>query len=32
MMLGTMWGLFAAAQAYKTQPNSAVSPAPVDAP
>ena len=25
MMLGTMWGLFAAAQAYKTQPNSAVS-------
>jgi hypothetical protein len=24
-MLGTMWGLFAAAQAYKTQPNSAVS-------
>jgi O-antigen ligase/polysaccharide polymerase Wzy-like membrane protein len=25
MMLGTMWGLFAAAQAYKTQPNSVVS-------
>jgi hypothetical protein len=25
MMLGTMWGMFAAAQAYKTQPNSAVS-------
>jgi len=25
MMLGAMWGLFAAAQAYKTQPNSAVS-------
>src|ERR1700733_3415626 len=25
MMLGTMWGLFAAAQAYKTQANSAVS-------
>jgi hypothetical protein len=32
MMLGTMWGLFAAAQAYKTQPNSAVSAKPVDAP
>jgi hypothetical protein len=25
MMLGTTWGMFAAAQAYKTQPNSAVS-------
>jgi hypothetical protein len=25
MMLGTMWGMFATAQAYKTQPNSAVS-------
>ena len=25
MMLGTMWGMFAAAQAYKTQANSAVS-------
>jgi hypothetical protein len=25
MMLGTMWGMFAAAQAYKAQPNSAVS-------
>jgi hypothetical protein len=24
MMLGTMWGMFAAAQAYKTQPNSAI--------
>jgi hypothetical protein len=24
-MLGTMWGMFAAAQAYKTQANSAVS-------
>jgi hypothetical protein len=28
MMLGTMWGMFAAAQAYKTPPNSAVSAAP----
>jgi O-Antigen ligase len=28
MMLGTMWGMFAAAQAYKTLPNSAISAAP----
>jgi hypothetical protein len=28
MMLGTMWGMFAAAQTYKSQPNAAVSAAP----